>query len=279
MRYYIFGIIINIIFLLPSCLNNKKEIPEGRSKLTVTVDSNAIFFLSTITAEVDGSKYQLERQYDDTLKSFKYVYGKIQNNEYSINLSSLLNRTYTFPLTLTKDTTIFIDKSQLQNFEILGKENYALTDFQTNDTIYFGYEQQGCWGHYFDLIRIVKNPNDFTVEVKTDTSQNKAGNKLVVLKNNLSLNFSDSIKKLELACLELFKKQQENLIKYGKEIKQAKTGMDSARLDYFRYNMSTLTKNLYVIKGNKVFCFYLWGDEKNEYCYQTFLKSLNLFHQ
>jgi len=265
---------IMVFIFLSACKNNDKKIPEGYSKLTVVIDSGENFFLNEVTAELGDSKYLLENRFDDNRKDVIYIYNKVKNNEYNIQLSSHLDRTYSFPLTLVKDTIIFIDKSQLQNFDNMANEDYRMSDLQINDTISFGYAQYGCWGRYFDFIRIIKKEKNFSFEIRTDTAVNNSISNVTVLKHELPLNFTDSIAKLEKGLLAVFKTQQNNKIEYSRKIEQAKTATDSGRLNRLLYNTSTLSKVLYVVKGDQVYTFWLWGDEKNEDCYASFWKSL-----
>jgi hypothetical protein len=272
-----FIVIASLLFLISSCTSNKKKIPIGYSKLTVVLDSNAIFYLNNIIAEIGDFKIRLQKEYDTSRKDFTYSTGKIKNNEYNIRMFSLLGREQSFPLSLINDTIIFIDKARLLNFERSSNADYSISNLTGDDTLTFAYEQHNCWGRRFDLIKINKKANDFTVEVRNDfPDEDKV---IAQFKINLGAVFSDSIKKLESSCIEIFKVQQKNLTEYSKKIKLAKTQTDSFRLDMLRYNYSNLSKTLHVLKGNKVYTFNLWGDRKNEDCYHsffTFLKSSSL---
>lgn len=190
-------------------MSDKKRIPEGYSKLTVVVDDSSNFYLDKVIVKDDSSLFKLSKDYDTIRKTLVYVYDSLRNNEYEITLASLLNRSLKIPFTLVKDTVIIIEKSQLQNFDTVGNASNLLSDLRNTDTLCIAYASRGCFHNYNNKTLIYKNQNGYTAEFTTDTSHNSKSQQIVSIKRQLPTSFLDTLRKLELGCMEGFSKQQE----------------------------------------------------------------------
>jgi hypothetical protein len=102
-------IVTTICLLLGSCSvkSDKKHIPEGFSKLTVIVDDNSNFYLDKVSVSNSNKEFKLTMEYDTIRKKPYYLYDSLRNNEYQIVLTSLVNRNFKIPITLTSDSTTF----------------------------------------------------------------------------------------------------------------------------------------------------------------------------
>src|SRR5688572_1252941 len=112
----IFFIITCNLLAACSLLSDKKHILEEYSKLTVVVDNSSNFYLDEVLVKNNSGIFRLSKDYDTTRETIVYLYDSLKNNEYEITLASLLNRDVKIPLTLIKDTVVFVGKSQLKNF-------------------------------------------------------------------------------------------------------------------------------------------------------------------
>ena len=233
-------------------MSDNKHIPEGYSKLTVVVDDSSNFYLDKVIAKNDSAEFKLLKDYDTVRKTFVYVYDSLRNNDYEITLASLLNRNFKLPLTLVKDTVIIIGKSQLQNFDTTGNATSLLSGLQHTDTLCIAYASMGCFHNYSNKTLIYKNQNGFTAEFTTDTSHDSKTQQIVSIKRQLPASFLDTLRKLELGCMEGFSKQQEIRKYCDKELSKAKDAMDSIRATMWLYS-STTSSVIYLNKGNKVF--------------------------
>jgi hypothetical protein len=233
-------------------MSDKKRIPEGYSKLTVVVADSSNFYLDKVIAKNDSAEFKLLKDYDTVRKTLVYVYDSLRNNEYEITLASLLNRNFKLALTLVKDTVIFIDKSQLHNFDTTGNATNLLSGVQNTDTLCIAYASIGCFHNYSNRTLIYKNQNVFTAEFTTDTSHDGKTQQIVSIKRQLPTSFLDTLRKLELGCMEGFSKQQEIKKYCDKELSKAKDAMDSMRATMWLYS-STTSSAIYLNKGNKVF--------------------------
>lgn len=270
-------LIIIACFLLGACstvLSDKKHIPEGYSKLTVVTDKSSNFYLSKVLVTDDSTEFKLSKDYDTNRKTFVYVYDSLRNNEYEITLASLLNRDLKFPLTLIKDTVIIINKSQLQSFDTVSSADNFLSDLQDTVTLCIAYSSTGCFHNYSDKTLIYKTGGSFTAEFTTDTSHDSNTQQILSIKRQVPTSFSDTLKVLELGCMEGLSKQQEIKKQCDKELSKAKDAMDSLRATLWLYS-STTSSAIYLNKGNKVFELTNMGINENPY-YFRFMKALKL---
>lgn len=233
-------------------MSDKKSIPEGYSMLTIVVDDSSNFYLDKVIVKNDSAEFKLSKDYDTVRKTLVYVYDSLRNNEYEITLVSLLNRNFKLPLTIVKDTVLIIGKSQLQNFDTTGNATNLLSGLQNTDTLCIAYVSIGCFHNYSNKTLIYKNQNGFTAEFTTDTSHNNKTQQIVSIKRQLPASFLDTLRKLELGCMEGFSKQQEIKRYCDKELSKAKDAMDSMRATMWLYS-STTSSAIYLNKGNKVF--------------------------
>jgi hypothetical protein len=147
---------------------------------------------------------------------------------------------------------IVISKSQFQNFDTVGNARNLLSDLQDTDTLCIAYASIGCFHNYSNKTLIYKTQNGFTAEFTTDTSHDSKTQQIVSIKRQLPTSFADTLKKLELSCLEGFSKQQEIKMRCDKELSKARDAMDSMRATMWLYS-STTSSVIYLNKGNKVF--------------------------
>lgn len=255
-------------------MSDKKHIPEGYSKLTVVVDDSSNFYLDKVIAKNDSAEFKLLKDYDTVRKTLVYVYDSLRNNEYEITLASLLNRNFKLPFTLVKDTVLIIGKSHLQNFDTTGNATNLLAGLQNTDTLCIAYASIGCFHNYSNKTLIYKNQNGFTAEFITDTSHDNKTPQIVSIKKQLPASFLDTLRKLELSCMDGFSKQQEIKKYCDKELSKAKDFWDSAKATSRLYSSTTSSK-IYLNKGNKV--FELTNNGINEIpFYSGFMKALKL---
>jgi hypothetical protein len=230
--------------------------------------------LGKILVHKVSTEFKLSKEYDTIRKKIVYVYDSLQNNEYELTLASLLNRDLKLPLTLIKDTVIIIAKSQLQNFDTVGNASNLLSDLQNTDTLCIAYASSGCFHNYSNKTRIYKNQNGFVAEFSADTSHDSKTQQIVSIKRLLPTSFADTLKKLELSCLEGLSKQHEIEMRFNKELSNAKDAMDSMRTTMLLYSSTTFSA-IYLNKGNKV--FELTNNGINEIpFYYEFMKALKL---
>lgn len=276
MTRHISLLIVIFCLLLGSCsfLSDKKHIPEGFSKLTVVIDDSSNFYLDKASAKSLSSEFNLSISYDTIHKGIVYTYDSLRNNEYDIVFSSLLNRQFKTPLTLISDTTIYINKSQVPNFDTLHSVNNFLTSLNTGDTICISYASSGCFHNYSTKTLIYKNDNYFNVEFTTDTSHDYKKSKILSIKKQLGLDFADTLHKLELGCIEGLSKQKEIQAICDKNMRDAKNGFDSMRANFMMFS-STTSSAIYVNRKNKVFVLSSNGINEIPY-FENFMKALKL---
>lgn len=262
--------------LLGSCSvsSDKSHIPTGYSKLTVVVDDSSHFYLDKVLVEDDSSALKLSKDYDTIRKTLVYVYDSLPNNEYEVTLASLLNKDLKLPLTLIKDTVIIVNKSQLPNFEAIGSANSLLSELRNTDTLCIAYSSIGCFHNYSTKTLIYKSETGFTAEFTTDTSHDSKTQQIISIKRSFPTSFSDTLKKLELNCMEGLSKQQEIIILCNKELSKAKNAMDSMRASIRLYS-STTSSAIYLNKGNKVFVLTNSGINEIPF-YYGFMNALKL---
>jgi hypothetical protein len=255
-------------------LSDKKHIAQGYSKLTVVVDDSSNFYLDKVLVKNDSTEFKLSKDYDTIRKTLVYVYDSLRNNEYEITLASLLNRSFKIPLTLIEDTVIFINKSQLQNFDTLTNANNLLSDLQYTDTICIAYASMGCFHNYSNKTLIYKRGDNFIAEFTIDTSHDSRTQQIILIKRQLAASFSDTLKNLESGCIEGLSKQQEIKKYCDKELSKAKNAMDSMRATIWLYS-STTSSAIYLNKRNKVFALTNNGINEIPY-YHRFMNALKL---
>lgn len=276
MTRHISLLIVVLCLLLGSCsfLSDKKHIPESFSKLTVVIDDSSNFYLNKVFAKNLSSEFNLSISYDTINKGIVYTYDSLRNNEYDIVFSSLLNREFKTPLTLTSDTTIFINKSQIPNFDTLHSINTLLTNLSNDDTICIAYASSGCFHNYSTKTLIYKKDNNFIAEFTTDTSHDSKTSQILSIKKQLGSDFADTLHKLELGCMEGLSKQKEIQAICDKNMSQAKNSFDSMRANFMMFS-STTSSAIYVNRKNKVFVLSSNGINEIPY-FENFMKALKL---
>lgn len=276
MTRHISLLIVVFCLLLGSCtfLSGKEHIPEGFSKLTVVIDDSSNFYLDKVFARNLNSKFNLSISFDTIRKGIVYTYDSLRNNEYDIVFSSLLNRKFKTALTLISDTTIFIDKSQIPNFDTLHSVNNLLTNLSNDDTVCIAYESSGCFHNYSTKTLIYKRDNDFIAEFTTDTSHDSKTSQILYIKKQLGLDFANTLHKLELGCTEGKNKQKEIEAIRDKSMSKAKNSCDSMRANFMMFS-STTSSAIYLNKKNKVFVLSNNGINEIPY-FRNFVQALKL---
>ena len=253
----------------------KKYIPEGYSKLRIVLDDSSHFYVDEIWVTTSNKKYRLLESYDTTIRKLIYSYDSLRNNEYTIVLSSLLNKDFKTFVLFTKDTLLKIGKTQFVNFEPIGDNILGLTDLTQTDTLCIGYESQGCFHHYKSKTIIYRKGEGYVAEFIRDTSQRRNAQQIMHLKGDLVASFSDTLRKFEQCLLSGFKTQAAMQKICNQRLSEAKDGMDSMRANMMMFT-STTSSVIYLRKGNKV--FELSNAVINDIpYYDNFLRALNLW--
>jgi hypothetical protein len=255
-------------------LSDKKHIPEGFSKLTVVIDDSSNFYLDKVFAKSIDSEFKFSRIFDTIHKGTVFTYDSLRNNEYEIVFLSLLNRNFKIPITIIDDTTIFIRKNQLPNFDTLQSITNVLSNMRQNDTICIAYTSSGCFHNYSNKTIIYKKENNFIAEFTTDTSHDYKASKILSIKKQLGIGFADTLHKLELGCIEGLKKQNDMQVICDKLMGKAKNNFDSMWANSMMFS-STASSAIFINKGNKVFVLSSNGINEIPY-YSNFMKALNL---
>ncbi len=230
---------------------DQNRIPEGYSKLTVAVDESPNFYLDKVLVINESSELKPIQKYDTIRKEFVYVFDSLRNDKYEMRLTSLLNKSLNFPLTLVKDTVITIHKSKFQNFDTAASAISLLSDLQSTDTLCIAYKSRGCFHNYSNKTLIYKTKNGFTAEFSSDTSHDMMFQQILTIKRQLPMSFIDTLKKLEIGCMEGLSRQREIKKRRDKGLSKAKNAIDSMKA-YIGY-WSTTSSAIYLNKGNKVF--------------------------
>lgn len=255
-------------------MSDKNHIPEGYSKLTVVIDTNSNFYVDNVRVKNDSVAFSLSKNFDTIRNTLVYVYDSLRNNQYEITVASLLHRNFKLPLTLVNDTVVFIDRSNLHNFDTTGTATNLLTDWQNTDTLCIAYTSIGCFHNYSNKTLIYKNQNGFTAEFIADTSHDSNTQQLASTKTLLPTSFIDTLRKLEWGCMKGLSEQKEIQRYCENELSKARNASDSMRATIRLYS-STTSSAIYLNKGNKVFELTTKGIDEIPF-YAGFMKTLKI---
>jgi len=222
---------------LYSCFHSDKNTihaPIEFHRLKMALDTNANFYLDSVRiSKPHKFKVSNHRDFDSVLNTFAYVFDSVQTGNLDLTLSSFLGRVIIKKIDFHSDTTIFISRNELQNFENIDSKIAPTLELNDGDTIVIGLSSMGCFHSLKENIIINKSNGRYLLAFNT-TRGRSYGYDPMNLHKEFDSSFQHTIQAFYNDCVKLLRKQAEN----------DKKGLLA---------MSTTSTYIYIRKGNQVF--------------------------
>ncbi len=232
-----------LVSFASSCFSKPKQ---NYFRLQIAVDTSANFYINKITL-LPPNKFS-SAIVKATIKpspNTLYYFDSVSSGPAEFTIRSLFDRTYMQNIVINSDTTIYVKKAQLNNYE--KDKRGALFDmfFSSLDTFHLAMTSWGCFHHYVEKTAIEKDGNAYQVRFTSDDKE-KTG---VSVEKKFGLEFSKFLDSLQ------------------SQWKRRKLGSDGG---------STTSCEFYINIGNKVFVTpYSAGKEFNWSVYYNFTQHFD----
>jgi hypothetical protein len=234
MRHFKTLMTVLLLAGLSSCTDADTSIKENDiqfSRLRVAVDPEANFYLDSISISSDYKfKFSNYSEYDSLLDQLVFVFDSVEHGSIDLTVVSFLNRTYDKNISFQSDTTIFIPRSDLDNFTDDKANKLTSLNLNEGDTIVIGLSSSGCFQFLKENVIVSKKHKNYDVAFNT-TRESVYGNSPMHLRKTFDSSFTSTLNRFFDDCKTLLKSR-----KNGKLI-----------------CISTTTTNVVIRMGNTVY--------------------------